>query len=60
MLNLGFVYLGSRLISDAEDFPVGTGLFFAFLITLLTTLYDRYRRVFSLRASTTANRSPRS
>ena len=60
VLNLGLVYLGSRLISDAEDFPVGTGLFFAFLITLLTTLYDRYRGVFSLRASTTANSSPRS
>jgi hypothetical protein len=60
VLNLGFVYLGSRFISDSEDFPVGTGLFFAFLITLLTTLYDRYRLVFSLRASTTSNTSPRS
>jgi hypothetical protein len=49
VLNLGLVYLGSRLISDAEDFPVGTGLFFAFLITLLTTLYDRYRRVYEVR-----------
>ena len=51
VLNLGLVYLGSRLISDAEDFPVGTGLFFAFLITLLTTLYDRYRRVYEVRMS---------
>jgi hypothetical protein len=49
VLNLGFVYLGSRLLSDAEDFPLGTGLFFAFLITLLTTLYDRYRRVYEVR-----------
>jgi hypothetical protein len=44
-VNLGLVYLGSRLLSDAEDFPLGTGLFFAFLIALLVTLYDRYRRV---------------
>ncbi|HET6548196.1 MAG TPA: hypothetical protein VFG79_07070, partial [Solirubrobacter sp.] len=43
-VNLGLVYLGSRLLSDAEDFPLGTGLFFAFLIALLVTLYDRYRR----------------
>ncbi len=49
VLNLGLVYVGSRLLSDAEDFPVGTGLFFAFLITLLTTLYDRYRRVYEAR-----------
>ncbi|HEX6025326.1 MAG TPA: hypothetical protein VFZ00_25260 [Solirubrobacter sp.] len=48
-INLGFVYAGSRLLSDSEDFPVGTGLFFAFLITLLTTLYDRYRRIYELR-----------
>jgi hypothetical protein len=51
VLNLGFVYLASRFISDSEDFPVGTGLFFAFLITLLTTLYDRYRRAYELRVS---------
>ena len=49
VLNLGLVYLGSRLLSDAEDFPVATGLFFAFLITLLTTLYDRYRPVYEVR-----------
>jgi len=46
VLNLGFVYLGSRLLSDSEDFPLGTGLFFAFLITLLTALYDEYRAVY--------------
>jgi hypothetical protein len=51
-LNLGLVYVGSRLLSDSEDFPVGTGLFFAFLITLLTTLFDRYRRVFEARFGT--------
>ena len=51
VLNLGLVYLGSRLISDAEDFPLGTGLFFAFLIALLTTLYDRYRGVYEVRMS---------
>jgi hypothetical protein len=48
-VNLALVYLGSRLLTDAEDFPIGTGLFFAFLIALLLTLYDRDRRAYELR-----------
>ena len=49
--NLGLVYLGSRLLSDADDFPLGTGLFFAFLITLLISLYDLYKPVYERRTA---------
>ena len=48
-INLALVYALSRLLTDVADFPLATGLFFAFLITLLTTLYDRYRRAYELR-----------
>jgi hypothetical protein len=44
-VNLGLIYIGSRLLSDAEDFPLATGLFFAFLITLLLSLYDLYKPI---------------
>ena len=49
VVNLGLVYVASRLISDADDFPLGTGLFFAFLTTLLITLYDAYKPVYDAR-----------
>jgi hypothetical protein len=45
VVNLGLIYLGSRLLSDADDFPLATGLFFAFLITLLLSLYDLYKPI---------------
>lgn len=48
-LNLALVYVGSRLLSDADDFPLATGLFFALLITLLTWLYETYRPVHDAR-----------
>jgi hypothetical protein len=47
--NLCLIYLGSRLLSDAEDFPLGTGLFFAFLITLVISLYDVYKPIYDAR-----------
>ena len=48
--NLGLIYLGSRVLSDADDFPFGTGLFFAFLITLVVSLFDVYRPVYQARS----------
>src|SRR4051794_21137273 len=51
--NLGLIYLGSRLLSDADDFPLGTGLFFAFLITLVVSLYDLYKPVYEDRSALT-------
>ena len=49
VVNLGLIYLVSRFFSDAEDFPLGTALFFAFLITLLISLYDLYKPVYDER-----------
>lgn len=47
--NLGLIYLTSRFFTAAENFPLGTALFFAFLITLLLWLYDVYKPVFDVR-----------
>ena len=49
--NLGLIYLGAGSSRDAEDFPLGTGLFFAFLITLLIWLYDLYKPVYESRTA---------
>ena len=50
--NLGLIFLTSRFFPAAEDFPLGTALFFAFLITLLIWLYDVYKPVFDVRFTT--------
>ena len=47
--NLAAIYLLSTFFSPAENFPLGTGLFFAFLITLLLWLYDVYKPVYDVR-----------
>jgi hypothetical protein len=49
VVNLGLIYAISRTFSAREDFPVGTALFFAFLITLLLWLYDVYKPVYDVR-----------
>ncbi len=57
--NLGLIYLLSRFFSPAENFPLGTALFFAFLIALLISLYDRYKPIHDARfASMSASTSP--
>jgi hypothetical protein len=48
-VNLGLVYLASRLIGDRDDFPVGEGLFFACLGTLILWLYDVYKPLADVR-----------
>jgi hypothetical protein len=48
-VNLGLVYIASRLIGDRDDFPVGEGLFFACLGTLILWLYDAYKPLADLR-----------
>ena len=47
--NLGLIYVLSRFFTDAENFPLGTALFFAFLISLLISLYDRYKPIYEAR-----------
>ena len=49
VVNLGLVVLASRFFTPVEDFPLGTALFFAFLISLLTWLYDRYKPIHDAR-----------
>jgi hypothetical protein len=53
-LNLVLIYFGSRWLSDRGDFPFATGLFFAYLTTLIVGLYDAYRPVFGARFERTA------
>lgn len=48
-VNVVLVYLASRLLSDSEEFPLGEGLFFAFLVTLLVWLYDAYKPIYDVR-----------
>jgi hypothetical protein len=58
LTNLGLIYLGSRFFSPAENFPLGTALFFAFLISLLIALYDRYKPIHDARFSAAAPSAP--
>ncbi len=56
--NLGLIFVLSRFLTATENFPLGTALFFAFLIALLISLYDRYKPIHDARASMTASTSP--
>lgn len=49
VVNLGLIFVLSRFFTAAENFPLGTALFFAFLISLLIFLYDRYKPVHEAR-----------
>ena len=54
--NLVLVYIASLVLGPSTNFQLGPGLFFAFLLTLNITLYDRFsgtRGVAAVRASTT-------
>jgi len=44
-INFALIYAGSRALSDRGHLPVATGLFFAYLTTLIVVLYDAYRPV---------------
>ncbi|MDA0181254.1 hypothetical protein OJ997_13180 [Solirubrobacter phytolaccae] len=61
VVNLGLIFGLSRFFTAAENFPLGTALFFALLISLLLWLYDRYKPVYDERfgpASMRASSSP--
>jgi hypothetical protein len=47
-VNFVVIYAGSRALSDRGSLPVATGLFFAYLTTLIVVLYDTYRPVRAL------------
>jgi hypothetical protein len=42
-INFALIYAGSSALSDRGQLPVATGLFFAYLTTLIVVLYDAYR-----------------
>ena len=42
-VNFALIYAGSRALSDRGHLPVATGVFFAYLTTLIVVLYDAYR-----------------
>ena len=44
-INFLLIYAGSRALSDRGHLPVATGLFFAYLTTLIVVLYDTYRPI---------------
>jgi hypothetical protein len=48
-VNLGLVYVASRLIGDRDTFPVGEGLFFVLLGTLILWLFDAYKPLADVR-----------
>ena len=48
-VNLGLVYVASRLIGDRSTFPLGEGLFFALLGTLILWLFDAYKPLADVR-----------
>ena len=48
-LNLAAIVVAGELVSDREAVPLGHGLFFAQLITLVTWLYDWYRPLYEAR-----------
>ena len=50
-INFLLIYVGSRALSDRGDLPVATGLFFAYLTTLIVVLYDAYRPVRAARVA---------
>ncbi len=44
-INFALIYAGGRALSDRGNLPVYTGLFFAYLTTLIVVLFDTYRAV---------------
>jgi hypothetical protein len=44
-INFILIYMGSRVLSDRGNLSIATGLFFAYLTTLIVVLYDRYRLI---------------
>jgi len=58
VVDLGLIFALSRFFTAAENFPLGTALFFAFLISLLISLYDRYKPVHDARFATAGAARP--
>ena len=48
-VNLALVFVADRVLADDDSFQLGSGLFFAFLITLIIWLYDVYKPTYDAR-----------
>ncbi|MBW9209005.1 hypothetical protein KV102_02065 [Mumia sp. zg.B53] len=48
-LNIGLVLVASLVLPNNEQFFLTAGFFFVFLLTLIVSLYDRYRPVLDVR-----------
>jgi hypothetical protein len=48
-VNLALIFAASLVLSDRQDFQLGAGCFFAFLITLIIWLYDVFKPVYDTR-----------
>ena len=48
-VNLVLVFVANLVLTDDDDFQLGSGLFFAFLITLIIWLYDVYKPTYDAR-----------
>ncbi|MGW8318414.1 MAG: hypothetical protein ACWGPS_04150 [Candidatus Promineifilaceae bacterium] len=58
VVNLGLVVLYSILLPNFDgDINLGNVLFFALLLTLIVTLFDRYREVYDMRLAAVAEQS---
>jgi hypothetical protein len=44
-INFALIYAGSRALSDRGNLSVASGLFYAYLTTLIVVLYDTYRPI---------------
>lgn len=60
VVNLGLIFVASRFFTPVENFPLGTALFFAFLISVLTWLYDRCKPIHEARFATAPRPAARS
>ncbi|MGH1563264.1 hypothetical protein [Mumia sp. DW29H23] len=49
LVNIGLVYAANFLVPTNDEFFLAAGFFFVFLLTLVVTLYDRYRPVLDVR-----------
>ncbi len=49
LINIGLVLVASRLVPNDETFFLTAGMFFVFLLTLIVSVYDRYRPVLDVR-----------
>jgi hypothetical protein len=56
-INFLVIYVGGRALSDRGNLPVATGLFFAYLTTLIVVLYDTYRPIRAARDGLESSRA---